>query len=556
MSKLLLSLNVGDKIKFGKIFGQPIVWKILEHDHAGYPDDSTTLWSEKIIACLSYDAKETSYPAGYSHWGYSNIRQWLNSDSDAGDWYIAQHNGDAPPSSGNVSANPYTGRSGFLKMFSGAEKALLLSTTIQYGSTSSVDKVFLLSRTEQGLSAMKAEGVAFAVLSKYSERMPWITARLTPEAISLSGFSGTTDDSWKHWTRSFNNDSAVYYVSEEATGASSEVLQPYYGYGGVRPGCNIPKTAVVSDDVDEDGCYSFIFNTAPSAPSAITVPNEVNGGNNAAVSWTSATDVDGNLAGYKLEQSVNGGEWSLIYTGTALSYNTPITYGWDTVQYRVKSFDTLGAESEYVTSEIRSVVNNHAPSITGHDAALGTFDMTAPSYSYTVTDEDGDVVTVEEELDGSIFRSYTAALGTEEQFIFTDEQWLKLLNGDHTVKITAKDVRGAEAVRTMTFIKNVASVSFEKTVAMAVDTMPTKALINIQGSFPDGCTLKVEICNNGNDTAPTWEDVTSAARSGEKYFFANTTKTAVSWGVRLRVTLVRGTASGQCYISSLGGNFE
>ena len=38
------------------------------------------------------------------------------------------------------------------------------------------------------------------------------------------------------------------------------------------------------------------------------------------------------------------------------------------------------------------------------------------------------------------------------------------------------------------------SVEFEQTVAMAADDMPTKALVNIQGSFPTGSTLQVWIC--------------------------------------------------------------
>ena len=41
--------------------------------------------------------------------------------------------------------------------------------------------------------------------------------------------------------------------------------------------------------------------------------------------------------------------------------------------------------------------------------------------------------------------------------------------------------------------------------------MPTKALVNIQGNFPAGCTLQVWICNNGNDAEPTWEDITTKA---------------------------------------------
>ena len=86
--------------------------------------------------------------------------------------------------------------------------------------------------------------------------------------------------------------------------------------------------------------------------------------------------------------------------------------------------------------------------------------------------------------------------------------------------------------------------------------MPDRCIVNVQGKFPEGSTLKVEICNNGNDASPTWENITQNALNNQKYFFTNKTKTASAWGVKLRATLSRGTASGECYISSLGGNFQ
>lgn len=85
--------------------------------------------------------------------------------------------------------------------------------------------------------------------------------------------------------------------------------------------------------------------------------------------------------------------------------------------------------------------------------------------------------------------------------------------------------------------------------------MPTKAMINIQGSFPAGSSLTIEACNNANDASPTWQDVTSRVLNSQKVFFSNTTKTAAAWGVALRVTLNRGTATGDCYITAIGGNF-
>ena len=71
-----------------------------------------------------------------------------------------------------------------------------------------------------------------------------------------------------------------------------------------------------------------------------------------------------------------------------------------------------------------------------------------------------------------------------------------------------------------------------------------------------GAEFTVEVCNNGNDDSPTWEDVTQAVNSGSKFFLSNETKTAESWGFNFRIKVKRNGASGDCFISSVGGNFE
>lgn len=45
------------------------------------------------------------------------------------------------------------------------------------------------------------------------------------------------------------------------------------------------------------------------------------------------------------------------------------------------------------------------------------------------------------------------------------------------------------------------------------------------------------------------------ALTSQKHFFTNQTKTAASWGVKIKVKLLRGSAEGDCYIQSVGGNF-
>ena len=373
-------------------------------------------------------------------------------------------------------------------------------------------------------------------------------------ANSNYGSNPSANQTWYYWLRDAYAGSAYYarYVWGDGT---LYWHNAYLGLLGLRPACNLSSDLLVSDNTDSDGCYTIVYNQPPTAPGTITVPSEVIGGENLSISWGQSTDPDGNLAGYKLERKVDDGTWAQIYSGSSRSYTDSITYGWTSVQYRVKAYDTAGAESAYTTSAVRTVTNNRPPVISGSDTDLGSFTTTPPSYEYTVTDADGHQVTVVEKLDTTTLRTYTATLGDTNELEITADQWLKLLNGDHTLTITATDAKNESTVRTLSFDKAMHSVEFEQTVAMAADDMPTKALVNIQGSFPTGSTLQVWICNNGNDAEPTWEDITTKALTSQKHFFTNQTKTAASWGVKIKVKLLRGSAEGDCYIQSVGGNF-
>ena len=86
--------------------------------------------------------------------------------------------------------------------------------------------------------------------------------------------------------------------------------------------------------------------------------------------------------------------------------------------------------------------------------------------------------------------------------------------------------------------------------------MVTRAMINVIGSIPKNALLKVEACNNGHDSNPTWEDCTEQTLGQKKIFFRNKQKTASKWGFNVRVSVERNGATGECYISSIGGNFE
>jgi hypothetical protein len=577
MAQLLSALAVGSKIKFGKYqvaseASQDIIWKIVAKNHSGYPTNAITLLTEKIIDLRASDAKEPSNSNsgrqnyGNNRYSMANIDQWLNKDSAAGAWWAASHAADAAPSTSDSVAGygtQYSAKAGFLNLFTATEKAAIQNTTIRVVKASVdggsyediVRKVFLPSTTEVGLANEgTAEGALWAGFSNDASRIAYLTQQAFDNTPSTSKPS-TVGSAWYWWLRTpyaSSSDSVRRVRTDGALGNSSA----YNGINGVRPALNLLSSISVSDTTDADGCYTIIWNTAPNPPGSLNVPAEIFGGKNNTISWTAGSDVDGNLQGYELEVSENGGAYINIYTGAALSFIDAVTYGLSTVQYRVRSYDSAGAKSSYVTSSIRNVINNTVPTISGSDGSLGT--KVAPfTQNYTVTDPDaGASVTVVEKIDGTTLRTYTPTLGATNTFSVTGNTWLKLTNGAHTLTITATDNLGGVATRTYTFTKNMTSFSIQPTVPFPAESMPTRIAISVSRSIPGGADFEVLVCNNANDASPTWEDATSAVEGGLVHVFENTTKTAANWAVGIQVNVSRGTGSGACYVSGIGGNFE
>ena len=202
-----------------------------------------------------------------------------------------------------------------------------------------------------------------------------------------------------------------------------------------------------------------------------------------------------------------------------------------------------------------TLVVNNLPTISGSNANLGT-KSAGFSHTYSVTDGDSEAVTVTEYIDNAKVRTYTVTLGATNTFAVTNTTWLKLANGTHTLTITATD--GYDTVtRTITFTKSVNKFTVQRSTPIAASTQPKQIIVTLVKNIPYNALLKVEVCNNGFDTSPTWETLeASSISSGLAHTFANETKSADKWGVNIRVTVDRNGGEGACYISEIGGNFE
>ena len=377
----------------------------------------------------------------------------------------------------------------------------------------------------------------------------WGNAPYDGSASYIAAYNGAAADYWLRNTPrvSFSNITWNYVGAEGTTNSHKviyrDTIAGYRPFIVVNSGIFVTSDGTVTVNTPpvisgSDGALGSFGDTPPSYQYTVT---DAQGGAvsvSERVDGTTLRTYQPSLGGQNTA-SIPVNTWKSLANG---SHSLVIT-----------ATDPAGAS---VTRTMTFTKNATAPAITGTDTSLGSFAETAPSYQYTVTDAQGGTVTVTETLDGAVRRTYAVTLGQTNTLTFSAEEWRKILNGTHTIRVQAVDPLGLTTVRTVTFTKNVTSLAFEQTAAMNADAMPDRCIVNIQGEFPAGSSLTVEICNNGNDASPTWEDITQNVLNGQRYFFTNQAKTAASWGVRLRASLSRGTASGPCYIASLGGNFQ
>lgn len=208
-----------------------------------------------------------------------------------------------------------------------------------------------------------------------------------------------------------------------------------------------------------------------------------------------------------------------------------------------------------------TVTGNFAPEVTNDSGATGTElgEKNAPfMVGYTVTDKDGDPMTVTEKLDGTEQVVKTeVATGTALTVEWLSEKvgYQQVLNGSHTITLTVSD--GKISVDwTATFTKNVTGAQVSLTAPLTADDTITVASMTLEGTLPTDMGLTVEMTNNALDEAPVWEKCTDV-RLGESRAFVHhvfTNKTAArGFAFNYKVTVARGTSGVGGNIAMIGG---
>ena len=204
---------------------------------------------------------------------------------------------------------------------------------------------------------------------------------------------------------------------------------------------------------------------------------------------------------------------------------------------------------------------NQPPEVTSDvgesGAALG--EKSKPfTLSYTVTDGDGDPMTITEKVNGvELAVRENVATGTELTVSCLSEKALfqQILNGTNTLTLEVDDGK-TTTEWTATFAKNVTHAVLSLAQPLTADDTITVAALTLEGSFPADMSLSVKLTNNALDETPAWENCTDIQRGESRAFVhhAFTNKTAAKGAAfNYKVTITRGSSGTGGTLTMIGG---
>ena len=562
MAQKLSALPVGTLIKDANTMynGKPIVFKVMEHGHAGDPTGSTALVTSNIITLKCFDAKESSnsnsdrQQYGNNRYAHSNLRQWLNSDKTS--WYTTQHSADAAPTNANVYSNynEYDAEAGFLTNFSDEFRNALLTTTKRVakntvtdgGSYEDVeDKIFLLSNTEVGLANENniVEGSIYSLFNTSSNRIAYPTA----EAVSKSEYTNSnlaSSKAWYWWLRTpyagnSHNARIVY------TDGTLNYSDAYNGNSGVRPACCIPSSIYVSDEAGSDGAYTIIWN-----PQVTVESNELGTITGKQTINYVVTDLTGEKVGVVIKLDNNIVETiEDVITNEQIQFELTVkmfnecNVGTHTIN--IKATDSLGG---IASQNIIFTKNSSTIIISGEDEDLGEI-WQGLELTYNINDNSSETV-IAYEYTNDVLTNTITDVTLNENMMFDTSQ---LVLGKNVLHIKAINGSGSVSWREYTVYVLDSKLVFQ-TNSIPTDEAANNIVVNMIHDTTGEPTVKIEVTNNASASEPTWEDMTQEWEQNKAYTFIN--KPIADYGVAVRVTLEKNENTKYVYVNGLGFSYS
>lgn len=266
------------------------------------------------------------------------------------------------------------------------------------------------------------------------------------------------------------------------------------------------------------------LNSPPSIPDPITYGTPLAGRGLALACGLSVDPDPGDTIQYVWEYRTDSGAWVQIAITDTDSATVTVPSSGNNITFRVKAVDNHGAESGYATGSPKVIIYNYPPVISGVDEDRGEIHNPF-DYSFSVDDPDvGDKISVDAYLDNatrSLLKIEDAVRNQQYDVDLTD-LWEFVSMGNHTLIIHAKDDKGGEAFRRISFTRysNMLEVELEQPIKLAELITTLIPMINYAAGNDYTFTCRVK-----NDPAAAWEDVSAFNHLGQIYEFVNDQKT-------------------------------
>ena len=376
-----------------------------------------------------------------------------------------------------------------------------------------------------------------------------------------------------------SKDFTVDYIVQDADGDSVKVEIKVDGYTkqspttttlGVRRYYSIPIKdidigrhtieIIASDSVGASSRRTYTFQKVNSAP-VISGQDENLGAKNTGFSYTyNVTDNEGDRI--NVYEKLNG-KIIKVRDNITLGSTQTITITDEQIKnFELNGVNTIEIEATDGTSttyrRVTFVRNNMPPIISDKDRDFG--DVTNVfEYSWSATDPEKDKMTAVIYLDDKILKArHTISEGANQTIKVDGLDMLKIPRGKHTIRIVVEDEKGFNSTRTITFTRVIEKLIMKLAdKGIPTDELAKRVLVSTVGIYvAKGADIKYEVCNNSYDDSPTWEDATTMVQAGKAFNFTNKDKTSDQAGIDIRVTIDKGTATMQSYISAIGGSFD
>ena len=487
MARKLSSLPVGTLVRDSRtsIYGAGCPpFRILEHRHPGDPAGSTTLEFRDVIYCGAFDAREhnnprndRTYSIGEGMWRYSNVKQWLNSNASAGNWYTRQHTYDNSPTtsgydlsggdwnSADVNYIKYVSMPGFLTYLSSELKGALLTVSKPvlepknpyddvFENAYSDCKMFLLSRVEVGFPQNRNIPLA------------------------------SDDTIYEFYKNNNNNESRKKKASSQLWSYVLNIEDR-----GLRNG------GWIDSIFEYHWYYDYIEDMSDEEIKALD--------RNYPIAWF-LRDLDYGWGSFQEEFCVPSGIeiYGSLYVnnfecGFAPAFCLP---------GNIWVSDEPDSDGCYIINWSLTPGENEPPIVTPNAGNIGTFNS-LPSFSVNIVEPENDSYTGVVKLDSSQKDTFTGKSSGTYDVPF-DNWWSSMSNNNHTLSISVTDSDGGTTTNAYTFTKSDLPVTFSPK-GYGFGSIGIKPSLTIEVSNPGNSSYTGNVTCNGA-TIQTFSGSTSA----------------------------------------------